>query len=246
MFEKCFDSEIGKLDKLFESEPFSFGYMRDLHELTEETLRQHMALDLATVVELEKQYAVITESVTKALDSNPLYQTYKGFNDLFMEAKAGDPDWRDKFDDYVEAKEVCENDPDCFIYIWEHPDLIALEKQNPETDLFIAFGDEANQIMEGRDWTSLLGEDFKVVEGLEDDFTATFFENPEQSCATYGDADPEMSDEENKKAKWECDREWLTYWLSKFEEQKKAATVESLKTFEGSAREICNTRGLYE
>ena len=104
MFEKCFDSEIGKLDKLFESEPFSFGYMRDLHELTEETLRQHMALDLATVVELEKQYAVITESVTKALDSNPLYQTYKGFNDLFMEAKAGDPDWRDKFDDYVEAK----------------------------------------------------------------------------------------------------------------------------------------------
>ena len=80
---------------------------------------------------------------------------------------------------------------------------------------------------------------------MEDDFIYNFNRYPEQSCS-YREAAPELSDEENKKAILECDREWLTYWLSKFEEQKKAATVEALKTFEDSSREICNTRGLYE
>lgn len=245
MFEKCFDAEKGKLQKLFESEPFSFGYMRDFHDLMKDTYRQHIALDVATVTELDKQQVAVYASLTEARDSNPLYQTYKGIYDLFMEAKAGDPDWRDKFNDYREAEEVCEKDPDCFIYVYDHPDLAALEKQNPEIGLWDTFGDEANHIMDGRDWTVLLGDDFEVEDGMEDDFVYNFYGYPEQSCS-YREADPELSDEENKKASLECDREWLTYWLTKFEQQKMEATAEALTTFQSSAREICNTRGLYE
>ncbi len=245
MFEKCFDAEKGKLEKLFEAEPFSFGYMRDLHELTEGTFRQHLALDLATVTELDQQQVAMYESLTEARDSNPLYQTYKGIYDLYMETDTGDSDWRDKFNDYREAKEVCEKDPDCFIYVYDHPDLAALEKQNPERAIWRDYSEGANKIMDGRDWTALLGDDFEVADGMEDNFVYNFYMYPERSCLDRV-ADPEMSDEENKKAFLECDREWLTYWLSKFEEQKKAATVEALKTFESSAREICNTRGLYE
>ena len=245
MFEKCFDAEKGKLEKLFESEPFSFGYMRDFHDLMKDTYRQHIALDVATVTELDKQQVAMYASLTEARDSNPLYQTYKGIYDLFMEAKAGDPDWRDKFNDYREAEEVCEKDPDCFIYVYDHPDLAALEKQNPERVIWDEHYEGANQIMVGRDWTALLGDNFEVADGMEDDFAYNFYRYPERSCSDRG-ADPELSDEENTKAYLECDREWLTYWLTKFEEQKMEATAEALKTFQSSAREICNTRGLYE
>ena len=78
MFEKCFDAEKGKLEKRFESEPFAFGYMRDLHDLMKDTYRQHIALDVATVTELDKQQVAMYASLTEARDSTPLYQTYKG------------------------------------------------------------------------------------------------------------------------------------------------------------------------
>ena len=167
MFEKCFDAEKGKLEKLFESDPFSFGYMRDLHDVMKDTYRQHTALDLATVTEFDKQLVAMRASLTEARDLNPLYQTYKGFYDLFMEGNAGDPDWRDKFNDYRGAEEVCEQDPDCFIYVYDHPEMTALEKQHPEASLWVGFEDEVNLIMKGRDWTVLLGDDFEVEDGME-------------------------------------------------------------------------------
>ena len=69
MFEKCFAAEKGKLEKLFETEPFSFGYMRDFHDLMEDTYRQHLALDVVTVTELDEQQVAMHASLTEARDS---------------------------------------------------------------------------------------------------------------------------------------------------------------------------------
>ena len=240
MFEKCFDAEKGKLEKLFESESFSFGYMRDLHELMEDMFRRHMALDLAKIVELDEQEIAMHDALTEKRDLNPLYQTYERFFDQWRETNSADPEYGAVYDLYYQAKQACEKDSDCYIYVFDHPDMTALRQQNPERAIWDDFESQSNEIMRGRDWTSLVGKDFELTAAVVDDFAFNFFSYPERSCLE------DMKEAFEKKASLECEREWMRYWLAKFEQQKAEAQVASLATFESSAREICNTRGLYE
>lgn len=197
MFEKCFDAEKGKLKKLLESDPLSFGYARDLHELAEETLRQHMALNLAKVVELYKQQIAIRASLIEGQDSNSLYQTYEEFSDQFFKTNRADPEYNARYDLFREAHSACSEDSDCsyFLYIDEHRDLTAIRQQNADLQLWIAFANEANQIMKDRDWTKLLGDDFQIADEYKSEFSYHFYQDPELACYddrdfyTYGEAD---------------------------------------------------------
>jgi hypothetical protein len=237
MYEKCFAAETGNLRNLTDDELYSrFGYARDLHNLLQETLDQHLALDLQKQVEFEIRSDQAIALAKESLASNPRHQELLKYREIFL----GDPHGHSTSDDYLNADKACDADPECFEYWTHHSVVLALDKADPTKDLFERLISESNEIMEGRNWTGVLGKDYEVDVDFEDDFGWHLVKYPQETDEDTNFS--ELSAEEATKRAWERDRAWWNHWISTFETKKQKA----LSDFDGAAREICNARGLYE
>jgi hypothetical protein len=243
MYEKCFDAEKGKLETLSDEALYAgYGYSPALHDIVAEASDQLFALDQALLVNLEEKRRVVLDNAKKRQQSNPLYQEYERLYDQYKEEKCCDSEWSTSFDLYIEAQEACEADTECFVYLYQDPKLEELGEANPAWRIWGSFADDADAVMLDRDWSAILGEDHEVEEYMENFFHHHFLRHPKEILPDDEVDFSELSADEAIRQEFDSKRIWFDYWLGEFEVKQQAVFAQ----FDGVAREVCNTRGLYE
>ena len=162
--------------------------------------------------------------------------------DQYFEAECCDSEWRTSVDLYTEAEEACDAAPECFVYVSDDPPLKELAEANPAWRILTSFEDDADAVMLDRDWSAILGEDHEVEEYLEKFFHHHFLRHPKEILPEDEVDFSELPADEAIRQEFGSLRIWFDYWLGEFEVKQQAVFAQ----FDGVAREVCNTRGLYE